>query len=1041
MALVAVTLCATCTWMHAIVFDSTNAMSFDLPLSAPNTTFGACFTVANATGIGRVVFPISADVALDVVQIRASLYALEGQAHPRIINSSTHHTRWLPIAFSSPNYRFLYVDLGLGVGVHPTGSDLLGICLKIEMLNAFDVSQPFSVAELNASEPVQTAFGWELIASGPWDAFAVQRVPDNGITAIQSQSGDTNKLAMRVHGRVPITGSPAPTPSCTHSSVPTVSVSASSSITPTSTGSPSVSATATATKTPTASPSWTPSETAAAAGTPTASPSGSPSASPSLSPSPSKPAATFAAVVTGDTDIGTHSVLRTIAAVGGDVYVGNAANPICNTEFKAKGIARYNTAAKTWNKLPCGSDNGVNGAVNTILADGTSIIIGGSFTSLSNGTGLSGIVRYEEPGIWTNLTSSNGNTGVNSDVNVLIMYASKVYACGAFTTLSNGSTANRVASFDPATSTWSALIGESINGLGGPCYALVTGGNDLYIGGSFSKLGDQSTVVNFVAKWNGTTWSQLNGYLNGVQSTVNALAYISPYLYIGTGTSSFAVSGTYNYLARWNGTTFSAVPCPDTGNGVSTTVRALGVLGTDLIIQGSFYYYGRAANSANQTSHGIVRYTPSTGVYSRMGSGFDPAGSGIYAMSIINSTIWTTTGVYNVNGDLLNYMGVYNGSEWNGVTATQASVGVTEDVNAMHMANGTTLMYIGGTFIYLRGGMRCNYIATFDTVTKAWGQLSVNGAAGVNSEVYAIAAISATEVYIGGKFTATKSGLSVGGVVMWNGTAWTALQGGNNNGITVSGSAYVMAIAKVDNYVFIGGSFTSLSNGTTASYVARWDGTSWSTVRGGTKQGLSNTVQCLLAVGSTLYIGGTFTTATDTTIQANRFAQWNVTGGIQRASLSNKGANSGVSALAYDGRYIYMGGLLYATVVGTSAALTNVNYIVRFDPVLDQWSKLSVGGSAGVSTAVNALCATATVAYLGGGFLSSSSGTTLNKVGGWRNATTSWLQLGNPNLPGLETGATVVYALYCTSDTLYIGGNFITTREDQVVRGFTYVSL
>jgi hypothetical protein len=164
----------------------------------------------------------------------------------------------------------------------------------------------------------------------------------------------------------------------------------------------------------------------------------------------------------------------------------------------------------------------------------------------------------------------------------------------------------------------------------------VTVGNDLYVGGNFNKLGDQRTVVNYVAKWNGTTWSQLTGYLNGVQGTVYALAYISPYLYIGTASSSFVVYGTYNHLARWNGTTFSAVPCTDTGDGVSSTVRALAVLGTDLIIQGDFYYYGRAANSANQTPHGIARYTPSTGVYSRMGSGFDPAGSGIYAMSIIN---------------------------------------------------------------------------------------------------------------------------------------------------------------------------------------------------------------------------------------------------------------------------------------------------------------------------------------------------------------------------------------------------------------------
>jgi hypothetical protein len=570
---------------------------------------------------------------------------------------------------------------------------------------------------------------------------------------------------------------------------------------------------------------------------------------------------------------------------------------------------------------------------------------------------------------------------------------------------------------------------------------MVTVGNNLYIGGSFNTLSD-NTEVNNVARWNGTAWSQLTGYLNGVLGTVYALAYISPYLYMGTATTDFAVSGTYNYLARWNGLTFSNVSCKDSGNGVSGAVRALGVLGTDLIIQGSFTYYGRASNNATQAALSIARYTPSTGVYSRMGSGFDSAGTAIYVMSIINSTVWATTGAYHGNGALLNYMAVYNGSEWNGVTATPANVGVMGDVKALHMANGTTLMYIGGTFIYLRGGMRVNYIATFDTVTKAWGQLSVNGAVGVNAEVYAIAAISATEVYIGGKFTATKSGLSVGGIVKWNGTAWTALQGGTNNGVTITNSWYVMAIAKVDNYLFIGGSFSTLSNGTAANSLARWYGTSWGTVRGGNSQGVYGNVQCLLTVGSTLYIGGTFTSATDTTITAIRFAKWDITGGIQQASLSNNGTTTtGVNALAYDGKYIYMGGSFSATVAGTSAALTTVGNIVRFDPVLDQWSKLSVGGSAGFANAVYAACATAGVAYLGGAITSSLSGTTLNKVAGWRNATSSWVTLGNPSLPGLETGATSVYALYCTSDTVYIGGSFIATRQDNVVRGFTYISI
>jgi hypothetical protein len=1095
MALGTVALCAACTWMHAVVFDSTQGRSSELPLSTSNTTFGACFYVQNATGIGRIVFPISADASLEEAQIRTSVYALEGTAHPRIHNnSSTHHTRWLTKAFFSTDYRFVYVDLGLGVGVDPTDSEQLGICVKVEMLDVFDVPQPFSIAALNNSEPPHTAFGWSMIASGPWDAIAVQHVPDNGFTDIQPQSGEINKLAIRVHGRVRdtsnmVASTPAVTPSGTPSVVPTAlpssfpssSYTATASSTASSSATPSYSSTPTASSTAAPTPSYsytptalssatlTPSDsytpTASGSATPSASSSISTSASPSpspstasppsssvsatVSPSPStsmvaptpSPYATFAAAAPdGATDIGANSAVPALASVGGDVYVGNAANPIYTTEFKAKGIARYNSAAKTWNKLPCGTDNGVNGAVNTILADGTSIIIGGTFTALSNGTAALRVVRYEEPGIWTNLTSSSGITGVNADVNVLAMYASKVYACGTFIYLSDGSTAYRVASFDPATSTWSALISGTNNGIGGTCYAMIPGGDGLYVGGNFNKLGDQSTVVNYVAKWDGTTWSQLTGYLSGVQSTVLALAYISPYLYMGTQSTSFGITGSYNYLARWDGTTFSNVSCKDSGNGVSATVRALGVVGTDLIIQGDFTYYGRAANNATQAALSIVRYTPSTGVYSPMGKGFDSAGAGPYMMSIINSTVWAATGVLNGNGDSLNYMSVYNGSQWNGVTATPANVGVMGDVKAMHMANGTTLMYIGGTFINLRGGMRANYIATYDTVTKAWGQLSVNGAVGVNNEVYAIAAISATEVYIGGKFTATKSGLSVGGIVKWNGTAWTALQDGFNNGIT-AGTSYVMAIAKLDNNVFVGGLFASLSNGTTASRLAKWDGTTWGLVMGGTKQGVNNNVNSLLTVGSTLYIGGTFSSATNSSIAATRFVKWTAAGGLQQASLSYKGVGSsgGVYALAYDGTYIYIGGSFSYSVVGTVSPALTLNSIARFDPVTDQWTAFSVNSLVGLASSVNAVCTTETGVYVGGNFVSSTSGaTTLNYVGGWNKATSSWLQLGNPTLPGLDNS---VSALYCFNGTLYMGGSFVGTKDDQALRKFAYISI
>jgi hypothetical protein len=421
-----------------------------------------------------------------------------------------------------------------------------------------------------------------------------------------------------------------------------------------------------------------------------------------------------------------------------------------------------------------------------------------------------------------------------------------------------------------------------------------------------------------------------------------------------------------------------------------------------------------------------------------MGSGIDNAGTEVYTMSVINSTLWAVTGERNGNGDSLNYIGVYNGSEWTGVTATMPALGINLNIKALHMANGTTLMYIGGTFTNLRGGMRANYIATFDTVSKAWGHLSVNGAVGVNWEVYAIAAISATEVYIGGRFTATQSGLSVGGIVMWDGTAWTALQDGINNGASVGASAYVMAIAKLGDYVFIGGSFTTLSSGTAAGRLAKWDGTVWSPVTGGNSQGFPNNVQCLLVLSSTLYIGGSFVTAADTSITAVRFAKWTSGGGIQQASLTQQGVgSSAINALTYDGTYIYIGGAFTSTIVGTAASAVTVTNIARFDPVTDQWTAFSVNSQQGTVGSVTALCSTATGVYLGGSFTSTSSSTVLNYVGGWSNANSKWLQLGNPTTPGLDN---FVAALYCSSDTLYMGGSFTSTKDNQLLRKFGYIS-
>src|SRR5207247_2333982 len=104
-------------------------------------------------------------------------------------------------------------------------------------------------------------------------------------------------------------------------------------------------------------------------------------------------------------------------------------------------------------------------------------------------------------------------------------------------------------------STWSALgqgVDNTVRAL-----ALDSGGN-LYAGGDFTTAGGIS--ANHVAKWNGSTWSKLGtGMNNGTDNSVYALALDSGgNLYAG---GDFTTAGgiSANYVAKWNGSTWSAL--------------------------------------------------------------------------------------------------------------------------------------------------------------------------------------------------------------------------------------------------------------------------------------------------------------------------------------------------------------------------------------------------------------------------------------------------------------------------------------------------
>src|SRR5688572_235497 len=137
------------------------------------------------------------------------------------------------------------------------------------------------------------------------------------------------------------------------------------------------------------------------------------------------------------------------------------------------------------------------------------------------------------------------------------------------------------------------------------------------------------------------------------------------------------------------------------------------------------------------------------------------------------------------------------------------------------------------------------------------------GERGPDSEVLAVVEYddgTGPALYIGGRFSSV-AGVPVSLIAKWDGSSWTSLGSGMS---TPHPYKSVSSLAVYDDgsgpALYAGGYFTS-AGGVAANYIARWDGTSWSALGAG----LNGAVLALATFddgsGPALYAGGDFSTA------------------------------------------------------------------------------------------------------------------------------------------------------------------------------------
>ncbi|MBI1760402.1 MAG: hypothetical protein HYR56_03105 [Acidobacteria bacterium] len=423
-----------------------------------------------------------------------------------------------------------------------------------------------------------------------------------------------------------------------------------------------------------------------------------------------------------------------------------------------------------------------NAAVFALVPSGNDLYVGGSFTTIG-GLNARGVARYNlQSGVWTALGADNvaAGNGVNGLISTILVVGNDVYVGGSFTKAYNNSSsafisANCIAKWNTVSKTWSALgadAGPGGNGFDGDVVALVALNGSVYLGGTFHNAHNANgndVAVNGIARWN-------NGWFA-----------------LGKGTSTASNAGVVNDLA---------------------------VIGNDLYVGGSFSGVTNTDNS-KLTVDCIARWNTLSSAWAVLGAGNGSGNNGVsgdvFTLTTNGTELYVGGGFSSVNNSTANkvpanHLARWNGTSWGvvGSAATANSNGVNGNVTELSISNG--VLYVGGSFdSTINNGTTSSANCIARWTGSAWERFGTGTGTtgnGVDQDVWVIAPIG-NMIYVGGEFTSAynSSGntVNVTKLARWNGSSWSGLS-----------AAAVKALATVSAASFSAGELTA--EGIVAAY-------------------------------------------------------------------------------------------------------------------------------------------------------------------------------------------------------------------------------
>lgn len=274
------------------------------------------------------------------------------------------------------------------------------------------------------------------------------------------------------------------------------------------------------------------------------------------------------------------------------------------------------------------------------------------------------------------------------------------------------------------------------------------------------------------------------------------------------------------------------------------------------------------------------------------------------------------------------------------------------------------------------GNVTTNYAGVWDGTTGTSGWSTLDG--GINSG-YARGThiVSSSRIYLYGSFSSIGSTVTVShgsnfSLAMWDGTKWNSV---GTLG-TTSGVIHEVFYDVANDLLYAVGTFTSIY-GVSANRVAVYNGTSWSALQGGSN---SNLYSCAVDDNGDLYVGGAMGGLTNSSFVSNTSgaAKWDKS---ESEWVSLGGTNNSVYSVRYvsDDNCVYFGGSF-----SSMNSVSNTKLIAKYDITTSTWSSVGTFNSGSDSVIYSMEIGSDGALYVAGEFVSNGTDVAYrNSSGDW----------------------------------------------------------